>query len=156
VTPDELGIEAWQAAVNVNLNGAFYCLREAFGLMRRQVPRGGRILNNGSISAQVPRLHSVAYTSTKHAINGLTKAAALDGRAFDIAVGQIDIGNATTDMTTAMARGMLQADGSTRPEARMDVAHVAEAVVQMARLPLNANVLSMTLMATGMPFVGRG
>jgi NAD(P)-dependent dehydrogenase (short-subunit alcohol dehydrogenase family) len=153
---DELPLEAWQAAVNTNLTGAFLCLREAFRLMKAQSPRGGRIINNGSISAQTPRPHSIAYTATKHAMNGLTKSAALDGRAFDIAVGQIDIGNAATDMTTSMAQGMPQADGSVKAEARMDVKHVADAVVAMARLPLNANVLNMTVMATGMPFVGRG
>lgn len=155
-TPDQLAVDAWRSAVDVNLNGAFYCLREAFGLMRRQVPRGGRIVNNGSISAHTPRPNSIAYTTTKHAMTGMTKAAALDGRAFDIAVGQIDIGNAATDMTAGMAQGMLQADGSVRAEARMDVRHVADAVVQMARLPLSANVLNMTVLATGMPFVGRG
>lgn len=153
---EDLPLDAWQAAVNTNLTGAFLCLREAFRLMKAQSPRGGRIINNGSISAQTPRPNSIAYTATKHAMNGLTKSAALDGRAFDIAVGQIDIGNATTDMTTAMAQGMPQADGSVRAEARMDVAHVADAVVAMARLPLGANVLNMTVMATGMPFVGRG
>jgi NAD(P)-dependent dehydrogenase (short-subunit alcohol dehydrogenase family) len=153
---EDLPLEAWHAAVNTNLTGAFLCLREAFRLMKAQSPRGGRIINNGSISAQTPRPHSIAYTATKHAMNGLTKSAALDGRAYDIAVGQIDIGNAATDMTTAMAHGMPQADGSVKAEARMDVRHVADAVVAMARLPLNANVLNMTVMATGMPFVGRG
>ena len=153
---EDLPLEAWHAAVNTNLTGAFLCLREAFRLMKAQSPRGGRIVNNGSISAQTPRPNSIAYTATKHAMNGLTKSAALDGRAFDIAVGQIDIGNAATDMTSAMAQGMPQADGSVKPEARMDVQHVADAVVAMARLPLNANVLNMTVMATGMPFVGRG
>lgn len=153
---DELSTEAWRSAVDVNLSGAFYCLREAFRLMKVQQPHGGRIINNGSISAHAPRPNSIAYTATKHAMTGMTKAAALDGRAFDIAVGQIDIGNAATDMTTAMAQGMLQADGQVRPEARMDVRHVADAVVSMARLPLSANVLSMTVLATGMPFVGRG
>jgi len=148
--------EQWRGVVDLNLNGMFYCLQQAFRTMRAQSPRGGRIINNGSISAQTPRPNSIAYTATKHAMNGLTKSAALDGRAFDIAVGQIDIGNATTDMTTAMAQGMPQADGSVRAEARMDVAHVADAVVAMARLPLGANVLNMTVMATGMPFVGRG
>jgi NAD(P)-dependent dehydrogenase (short-subunit alcohol dehydrogenase family) len=155
-TPDQLAVDAWRSAVDVNLNGAFYCLRAAFGLMRRQQPQGGRIINNGSISAYAPRPNSIAYTTTKHAMTGMTKAAALDGRAFNIAVGQIDIGNATTDMTTGMAQGMLQADGSVRAEARMEVRHVADAVVQMARLPLSANVLNMTVLATGMPFVGRG
>ncbi|NDY93095.1 SDR family oxidoreductase [Ideonella livida] len=154
--PDELTVEAWRRMVDVNLHGAFYCLREAFALMKAQAPRGGRILNNGSISAHVPRPNSVAYTSTKHAITGLTRSGALDGRAFDIAVGQIDIGNAATDMTTAMAKGMLQADGTLREEARMDVQAVADMVVQIARLPLAANVLFTTVMATGMPYVGRG
>ncbi|GAA0755389.1 SDR family oxidoreductase [Ideonella azotifigens] len=153
---EALPLEAWQAAVNTNLTGVFLCTREAFRIMKAQVPRGGRIINNGSISAHAPRPNSIAYTATKHAITGLTKSAALDGRAFDIAVGQIDIGNAATDMTATMAHGMPQADGSVKPEARMDVQHVAEAVVQMAALPLNANVLNMTIMATGMPFVGRG
>lgn len=153
---EDLPLEDWRAAVDTNLTGAFLCTREAFRLMKAQTPRGGRIINNGSISAHAPRPHSVAYTATKHAMTGLTKAAALDGRAFDIAVGQIDIGNAATDMTTAMAQGMPQADGSVRIEARMDVRHVAEAVVHMAGLPLQANVLFMTVMATGMPFVGRG
>ena len=153
---EDLPLAAWQAAVDTNLTGAFLCLQQAFKLMKSQSPRGGRIINNGSISAHAPRPNSVAYTSTKHAITGLTKAAALDGRAFDIAVGQIDIGNAATDMTTAMAAGMPQADGSMRAEARMDVRHVADAVVHLAGLPLSANVLFMTVMATGMPFVGRG
>lgn len=153
---EDLPVTAWRAAVDTNLTGAFLCTQQAFRLMKAQHPRGGRIINNGSISAHTPRPNSVAYTATKHAMSGLTKAAALDGRAFDIAVGQIDIGNAATDMTTAMAQGMLQADGSVRSEARMDVQHVADAVVHMAGLPLNANVLFMTVMATGMPFVGRG
>jgi NAD(P)-dependent dehydrogenase (short-subunit alcohol dehydrogenase family) len=153
---EDLPVAAWRAAVDTNLTGAFLCTQQAFRLMKAQHPRGGRIINNGSISAHTPRPNSVAYTATKHAMSGLTKAAALDGRAFDIAVGQIDIGNAATDMTTAMAQGMLQADGSVRSEARMDVQHVADAVVHMAGLPLNANVLFMTVMATGMPFVGRG
>jgi NAD(P)-dependent dehydrogenase (short-subunit alcohol dehydrogenase family) len=153
---ETLTLAAWRVSVDTNLTGAFLCLREAFRLMKTQSPRGGRIINNGSISAHAPRPNSVAYTATKHAMNGLTKSAALDGRAFDIAVGQIDIGNAATDMTTAMAHGVPQADGSVRPEARMDVRHVADAVVNMANLPLSANVLFMTVMATGMPFVGRG
>ncbi|MFO1340271.1 MAG: SDR family oxidoreductase [Burkholderiaceae bacterium] len=153
---DELPVEAWRSAVDTNLTGAFLCTRAAFGLMKRQQPRGGRIINNGSISAHAPRPNSVAYTATKHAMTGLTKSCALDGRAFDIAVGQIDIGNAATDMTAAMARGMAQPDGTVRTEARMDVRHVADTVVQMAALPLSANVLFTTLMATGMPFVGRG
>lgn len=153
---EDLPVAAWRAAVDTNLTGAFLCIQQAFRLMKSQQPRGGRIINNGSISAHTPRPHSIAYTATKHAMTGLTKAAALDGRAFDIAVGQIDIGNAATDMTTAMAQGMVQADGAVRSEARMDVKHVADAVVHMAELPLNANVLFMTVMATGMPYVGRG
>jgi NAD(P)-dependent dehydrogenase (short-subunit alcohol dehydrogenase family) len=142
--------------VDVNLTGAFLCTRAAFGVMRRQDPRGGRIINNGSISAHAPRPRSVAYTATKHAITGLTKATALDGRPFDIACGQIDIGNAATEMTERMASGVLQADGTVRPEPRMDVEEVAEAVVYMAGLPLSSNVATMTVMATKMPFVGRG
>ena len=153
---EDLPVAAWRAAVDTNLTGAFLCTREAFRLMKAQSPRGGRIVNNGSISAHAPRPNSAAYTATKHAMTGLTKACALDGRAFGIAVGQIDIGNAATDMTTAMAAGMPQADGSVRAEARFDVKHVADALVQMAGLPLEANVLFMTVMATGMPFVGRG
>lgn len=153
---EEVTLEAWKAAVDTNLTGALLCTQAAFRLMKRQQPRGGRIINNGSISAHSPRPQSVAYTATKHGLTGLTRAAALDGRAFDIAVGQIDIGNAVTDMTEAMARGLPQADGSVRPEPRMEVRHVADAVVHMAELPLSANVLFMTVMATGMPFVGRG
>ena len=153
---EDLPVAAWRAAVDTNLTGAFLCTQHAFRLMKAQQPMGGRIINNGSISAHTPRPNSVAYTATKHAMTGMTKAAALDGRSHNIAVGQIDIGNAATDMTTAMAQGMLQADGSVRSEARMDVQHVADAVVHMAGLPLNANVLFMTVMATGMPFVGRG
>jgi NAD(P)-dependent dehydrogenase (short-subunit alcohol dehydrogenase family) len=142
--------------VAVNLTGAFLCTREAFRVMRGQQPRGGRIINNGSISAHAPRPLSVAYTATKHAITGLTRSTSLDGRAYDIACGQIDIGNAATDMTQAMAAGVPQADGSVRPEPRMDVADVARAVLYMAGLPLEANVATMTVMATRMPFVGRG
>jgi len=153
---EDLSLAQWQQAVDTNLTGAFLCTQHAFRLMKAQSPRGGRIINNGSISAHAPRPNSVAYTATKHAMTGLTKAAALDGRAHDIAVGQIDIGNAATEMTQAMAQAVPQADGSLRPEARMDVKHVADAVVNMARLPLEANVLFMTVMATGMPFVGRG
>jgi NAD(P)-dependent dehydrogenase (short-subunit alcohol dehydrogenase family) len=153
---DELPVDEWRRAVDTNLTGAFLCTREAFRLMKTQDPRGGRIINNGSISAHSPRPNSVAYTSTKHAMTGLTKSCALDGRAFGIAVGQIDIGNAATDMTAAMARGMAQPDGSVRTEARMEVRHVADTLVQMASLPLSANVLFTTIMATGMPFVGRG
>lgn len=156
VPPDELSLEHWHAVVATNLNGAFYCAREAFALMRRQKPRGGRIINNGSISAHSPRPFSAPYTATKHAITGLTRSLALDGRAFDIACGQIDIGNAATEMTERMAEGVPQADGSVRPEPRMDVRRVAEAVVFMAGLPLEENVLFMTIMATRMPFVGRG
>jgi NAD(P)-dependent dehydrogenase (short-subunit alcohol dehydrogenase family) len=156
VTIDELPIEKWRAVVDVNLTGAFLCAQAAFRLMRRQTPMGGRIINNGSISAAVPRPFSAPYTATKHAITGLTKSLSLDGRAFDIACSQIDIGNAETEMTEPMARGVYQADGNIRPEPRMDVAHVADAVVYMAMLPLSANVQFMTLMATKMPFIGRG
>jgi len=156
VALEDLPFDAWQQAVNTNLTGAFLCTQQAFRLMKAQTPRGGRIINNGSISAHTPRPNSVAYTATKHAISGLTKAAALDGRPFDIAVGQIDIGNAASEMTAVMTAGMRQADGSVRPEAVMDVQHAADAVVHMAGLPLSANVLSMTVMATQMPFVGRG
>lgn len=153
---DELPIERWKAVVDTNLNGVFYGIQQAFRVMKAQSPKGGRIINNGSISATTPRPHSIAYTATKHAVSGLTKTAALDGRVHGIAVGQIDIGNAATDMTQRMAAGILQADGSLREEARMDVRHVADAVVHMAGLPLEANVLFMTVMATTMPFVGRG
>lgn len=155
-TPDEMALEDWRRSVDVNLNGAFYCLSHAFRLMREQSPQGGRIINNGSISAHTPRPGSIGYTATKHAITGLTKAAALDGRAFDIAVGQIDIGNVASDMTEKMADGILQADGSVRPEARMDMDAVVQTFMTMARLPLSANVLFTTVMATKMPFVGRG
>jgi len=155
-TPDATSLDDWHRSVQTNLNGAFYCLRAAFALMREQSPRGGRIINNGSISAHAPRPGSIPYTTTKHAITGLTKAAALDGRAFDIAVGQIDIGNVASDMTTAMAAGILQADGSVRPEARMDMDAVVQTFLAMVRLPLEANVLFTTVMATKMPFVGRG
>jgi len=153
---DTIPLEEWNAVVAVNLTGAFLCTREAFRVMRGQQPRGGRIINNGSISAHAPRPLSVAYTATKHAITGLTRSTSLDGRAYDIACGQIDIGNAATDMTQAMAAGVPQADGSIRPEPRMDVADVARAVLYMAGLPLEANVATMTVMATRMPFVGRG
>jgi len=153
---DELPVEEWQKVVDVNLTGAFLCTRRAFRLMKAQEPRGGRIINNGSISAHTPRPHSAPYTATKHAITGLTKACALDGRDFDIAVGQIDIGNAATPMTEPMKKGVLQPDGSMKPEARMDPGHVAQAVIYMAGLPLDANVLTMTVMATKMPFLGRG
>jgi NAD(P)-dependent dehydrogenase (short-subunit alcohol dehydrogenase family) len=154
--PDAVPLAEWNAVVAVNLTGAFLCTREAFRVMRAQRPRGGRIINNGSISAHAPRPGSVAYTATKHAITGLTKSTALDGRAHDIACGQIDVGNAATALTEAMAAGVPQADGSVRPEPRMDVADVARAVCYMASLPLDANVATMTVMATRMPFVGRG
>lgn len=152
----EIGLEDWNRLVAVNLTGAFLCLQGAFRLMMRQQPKGGRIINNGSLSAHVPRLHSAAYTATKHAISGLTKSAALDGRAYGIACGQIDIGNAATDMATGSMTGALQADGQIVAEPVIDVGLVADAVVQMAALPLEANVQSMVLMATAMPFVGRG
>jgi NAD(P)-dependent dehydrogenase (short-subunit alcohol dehydrogenase family) len=153
---EELTIEQWRKVVDVNLTGAFLCTREAFRLMKQQSPRGGRIINNGSISAHTPRPNSAPYTATKHAITGLTKATVLDGRAYDIACGQIDIGNAGTPMTARMKDGVLQASGQTAAEPTMDVEHVARAVVYMASLPLDANVLFMTVMATKMPFVGRG
>jgi NAD(P)-dependent dehydrogenase (short-subunit alcohol dehydrogenase family) len=148
--------EDWRTLVDTNLSGAFYCAQRAYREMRRQEPRGGRIVNNGSISAHVPRPHAVAYTATKHAITGLTRQIALEGRAHDIACGQIDVGNAATEMTAAMERGVIQADGSIAAEATMDVANVAKAVLYMASLPLDANVLFMTVMANRMPFVGRG
>jgi NAD(P)-dependent dehydrogenase (short-subunit alcohol dehydrogenase family) len=153
---EDLTIEAWRQVVDVNLTGAFLCTREAFRLMKDQSPRGGRIINNGSISAYVPRPNSAPYTATKHAISGLTKSTALDGRKYDIACGQIDIGNAGTELTVRMKAGVPQADGSVAVEPTMDVDHVARAVVYMAGLPLDANVLFMTVMATKMPFVGRG
>ena len=153
---EELPLEQWRLAVDTNLTGAFLCTQQAFAVMKAQKPRGGRIINNGSISAHAPRPKSVAYTSTKHAITGLTKAASLDGRAYDIAVGQIDIGNAATQITERMTSGVPQADGSIRPEPLMDLAHAARSVVYMAGLPLEANVMFMTVMATRMPFVGRG
>lgn len=154
--PDEYSPAAWHEAVDINLNGAYHCLANAFRLMRTQQPMGGRIINNGSISAHAPRPGSMAYTTTKHAITGMTKAAALDGRPFDIAVGQIDIGNVASDMTQAMARGVPQADGSLRPEPRMGLQAVVDTFMAMVRLPPSANVLFMTVMATKMPFVGRG
>ena len=154
---EELSVEQWRSVVDTNLTGAFLCTQEAFRLMKRQVPRGGRIINNGSISATTPRPLSAPYTATKHAITGLTKSTALDGRAYDIACGQIDIGNAATDMIRAVAgTGALQPDGSVQVEPTIDPAHVGEAVVYMAGLPLSANVPSLTVMATKMPFVGRG
>jgi NAD(P)-dependent dehydrogenase (short-subunit alcohol dehydrogenase family) len=153
---DELSFEQWTAVVNVNLTGAFLCAQHAIRLMKRQTPRGGRIINNGSISATTPRPNSAPYTATKHAITGLTKSISLDGRPFDIACGQIDIGNAATEMTERMANGILQANGTMMVEPRMDVKHVADAVVYMACLPLDANVQFITVMATKMPLVGRG
>lgn len=153
---DELDIGHWQRVLAVNLTGAFLCSRQAFRIMKRQTPQGGRIINNGSISAHAPRPDSAPYTATKHAITGLTKSLSLDGRPYRIACGQIDIGNAATDMTEKMSGGIAQADGTVRVEPRMDVRHVADAVLGMARLPLEANVQFMTLMATNMPFIGRG
>jgi NAD(P)-dependent dehydrogenase (short-subunit alcohol dehydrogenase family) len=154
--PDEVGAAAWRSAVDTNLNGAFFCLAEAFRAMRAQQPQGGRIVNNGSISASVPRPGSIAYTATKHAITGLTRAASLDGRRFGIAVGQIDIGNVASEMTEQMTAGVPQADGSIRSEPRMDMQCVVDTFMAMARLPLTANVLFTTVMATQMPYVGRG
>ena len=153
---EDLSFESWQATVSTNLTGSFLCLQQAFRMMKSQSPRGGRIVNNGSISAHAPRPFSIAYTATKHAVSGLTKTAALEGRAYDIAVGQIDIGNAASEMTERMVGGVPQADGSTKAEPRMNVQAVADALLYMAGLPLDANVLSMTVMATKMPFVGRG
>jgi NAD(P)-dependent dehydrogenase (short-subunit alcohol dehydrogenase family) len=153
---EELTYEQWSAVVAANLTGPFLCTQEAFKIMKEQKPRGGRIVNNGSISAHAPRPFSSPYTSTKHAITGLTKSTALDGRAYDIACGQIDIGNAATPMTERMKTGVLQPGGTMMPEPRMDVEDVAKAVVHMASLPLDSNVLFMTIMATKMPFVGRG
>jgi NAD(P)-dependent dehydrogenase (short-subunit alcohol dehydrogenase family) len=153
---EELTTQQWLDVVGVNLNGAFFCTQAAFKIMKDQDPRGGRIINNGSISAHAPRPNSAPYTATKHAITGLTKATSLDGRKYDIACGQIDIGNALTDMTRGSSGGQLQPSGQVTPEPRMDVEHVAQAVVFMASLPLESNVQFMTIMATKMPFVGRG
>jgi len=153
---EDLTLEQWQSVVDTNLTGAFLCTQEAFRIMKAQDPRGGRIINNGSVSAYAPRPFSAPYTATKHAILGLTKSTSLDGRAYDIACGQIDIGNAATDMAARIASGILQANGTVMAEPTIDPAHVAEAVVYMASLPLDANVLNMTVMATKMPFVGRG
>ncbi|MEN5083417.1 SDR family oxidoreductase [Bosea sp. TWI1241] len=153
---EDLGLEQWQAVVDTNLTGPFLCTQEAFKLMKDQSPRGGRIINNGSISAHAPRPNSIAYTATKHAITGLTKASSLDGRKYDIAVGQVDIGNALTEMARKMTEGVPQADGTTKIEAVMDVDHVASTVLHMASLPPEANVLFVTVMATKAPFVGRG
>jgi NAD(P)-dependent dehydrogenase (short-subunit alcohol dehydrogenase family) len=153
---EELTYEQWQAVVDTNLTGAFLCTQEAFKIMKSQTPMGGRIINNGSISAHTPRPNSAPYTSTKHAITGLTKSTALDGRKYNIACGQIDIGNAATEMTAPMKNGVPQANGTMAPEATMDVEHVGRAVVYMASLPLDANVQFITVMATKMPFIGRG
>jgi len=153
---EDLSLQQWQNVVDVNLTGMFLCLRQAFRVMKSQNPRGGRIINNGSISATAPRPHSIAYTATKHAVTGLTKAASLDGREYDIAVGQIDIGNAATEMTQRMASGVLQANGETEVEPLMDVSIVGQSVLYMANLPLQANVMYHTVMATKMPFAGRG
>jgi NAD(P)-dependent dehydrogenase (short-subunit alcohol dehydrogenase family) len=153
---EELTLSQWQAVIDVNVTGAFLCTQAAMKLMKSQTPRGGRIINNGSISAHTPRPNSAPYTVSKHAISGLTKSTALDGRAFDIACGQIDIGNAATALGALVSRGALQPNGARIPEPTMDVADVARAVGYMASLPLSANVLSLTVMATGMPFVGRG
>lgn len=153
---EDLSFEQWKSVVDTNLTGAFLCTQEAFRLMKSQTPRGGRIINNGSVSAHAPRPFSAPYTATKHAITGLTKSTSLDGRAYDIACGQIDIGNAASDMTARMSSGVLQADGSIAPEPTIDPRHVADAVVYMAGLPLSANVQTITVMATKMPFIGRG
>ena len=153
---EDLTVEQWQTVVDANLTGTFLCSQEAFRIMKDQSPQGGRIINNGSISAHAPRPNSAPYTSTKHAITGLTKSTSLDGRAFNIACGQIDIGNAASDMTAKMSGGVPQANGELAPEPTMDPVHVADAVVYMASLPLDANVLTLTVMATNMPFVGRG
>ena len=156
VPMEELGVEQWRAVVDTNLTGVFLCTQQAFRLMKHQTPRGGRIINNGSISAHAPRPASAPYTATKHAVTGLTKSTSLDGRAYDIACGQIDIGNAATELAARMAQGVPQANGQIAPEPLIDVEHVARAVVYMASLPLEANVQFMTVMATKMPFVGRG
>jgi len=153
---EDLTFEQWKQVVDINLTGPFLCTQEAIKIMKDQNPRGGRIINNGSISAHAPRPNSVAYTSTKHAITGLTKSTSLDGRKYDIACGQIDIGNAMTELAARMAKGVPQANGEIAVEAMMDVAHVGEAVLHMANLPLDVNVQFMTIMATKMPFVGRG
>ncbi|HDR9583721.1 TPA: SDR family oxidoreductase [Burkholderia stabilis] len=153
---DEYDFGVWNDVVATNLTGVFLCARAAWRLMKAQTPQGGRIINNGSISAHAPRPDTIAYTATKHAVTGITKSLALDGRAYNIACGQIDIGNAATSLTERMTQGVPQADGSLAPEARMDVTHVANAIVQMASLPLDTNILTMTIMATAMPFVGRG
>jgi NAD(P)-dependent dehydrogenase (short-subunit alcohol dehydrogenase family) len=156
VPMDELPLDKWFSVLNTNVTGVFLCARAAFGLMRRQSPQGGRIINNGSISAHTPRPFTAPYTASKHAVTGITKALALDGRAFNIVASQIDIGNALTELSERMTRGVLQANGTVAPEPMMDAAHVAGAVRHIAALPLSANVLNMTVMASAMPFVGRG
>ncbi len=153
---DDVAPADFEAVVDTNLTGSFLCAQEAFRAMKAQRPQGGRIINNGSISAHVPRPYAVAYTATKHAITGLTKAISLEGRPFSIACGQVDIGNAVTDLSAGLGRGTPQADGSVKPEPMMDVRHAADAVVYMAGLPLDANVQFLTVMATNMPFIGRG
>ena len=153
---EELTVDQWKNVVDINLSGMFYCIQEAFRVMKDQDPRGGRIINNGSISAHAPRPNSAPYTATKHAVTGLTKCASLDGRKYDIACGQIDIGNAMTELAARMAKGVPQADGSIKPEAMMRVSEVASAALYMASLPIDTNVQFMTIMATKMPFVGRG
>ncbi|MDD0809587.1 SDR family NAD(P)-dependent oxidoreductase [Curvibacter sp. RS43] len=153
---DELPLEKWFQVLNTNVSGVYLCARAAFGLMRRQLPQGGRIINNGSISAHTPRPFTAPYTASKHAVTGLTKALALDGRAFNIVASQIDIGNALTELSERMTRGVLQANGSVAPEPMMNAVHIANAVRHIAALPLNTNVLQMTVMASAMPFVGRG
>jgi NAD(P)-dependent dehydrogenase (short-subunit alcohol dehydrogenase family) len=156
VTIDELPLEKWQNIIDTNVTGVFLCARAAFRLMKRQNPQGGRIINNGSVSAHTPRLYTTPYTASKHAVTGITKGIALDGRKFNIVASQIDIGNAFTDLSARMVKGVLQANGDLAPEPMMDVKHVADAVLYIATLPLSANVLNMTIMASGMPFVGRG
>jgi NAD(P)-dependent dehydrogenase (short-subunit alcohol dehydrogenase family) len=153
---DEVSVDQWRMVVETNLTGSFLCAQEAFRTMKRQVLQGGRIINNGSISAHVPRPHAVAYTASKHAITGLTKTISLEGRPFSIACGQIDIGNAATELSAGLGQGALQPDGSVLAEPMMDVRHVADAVLYMAALPLDANVQFLTVMATTMPFIGRG
>jgi NAD(P)-dependent dehydrogenase (short-subunit alcohol dehydrogenase family) len=153
---EELSVEQWKKVVDINLTGMFLCIQQAFRVMKAQTPRGGRIINNGSISATTPRPHSIAYTATKHAVNGLTKSASLDGRQHDIAVGQIDVGNAGTEMAQRMAKGVMQANGEIAVEPLMDVNIVGQSVLYMANLPLEANVMFHTVMATKMPFAGRG
>ena len=156
VTIDELPLEKWQNAIDTNVTGVFLCARAEFGLMKKQSPQGGRIINNGSISAHTPRLYTTPYTASKHAVTGITKGVALDGRKFNIVASQIDIGNALTELSARMTKGVLQANGDLAPEPMMDVKHVADAVRYIAALPLSANVLNMTVMASAMPFVGRG